>query len=104
MTPIEPAATGLSIGTIALVGVVVIVGGVIIYLNSSKRKEKRNSSSKDPIPKILTDENRYKGNKAVIEDAIKEKDWKTLEEMLDSRTSDFPDLIEMIKQALKNRS
>jgi len=96
-------ATGLSIGTIALVGGAILVAGVIIYLNNSKKKGKINSSSKGSINKILTDENRYKGDKLVIEDAIKEKDWETLEDMLDSRTSDFPDLIQMIKKALNNR-
>lgn len=93
MTP----ETGLSIGIIAL------AGGVIIYLNNSKKKGKNSSSSQGSINKILTDENRYKGDKLIIEDAIREKDWETLEDMLNSRTSDFPDLIEMIKKALKNR-
>ena len=104
MTPTAPAvATGLSIGTIALVGGVILVAGTIIYLNNSKKQNKNNSSSQGSINKILTDENRYKGDKLVIEDAIKEKDWKTLEDMLNSRTSDFPDLIKMIKKALNNR-
>ena len=104
MTPVAPAvATGLSIGTIALVGGIIIVAGAIIYLNNSKKKGRSNSSNQGSINKILTDENRYKGDKLVIEDAIKEKDWETLEDMLNSRTSDFPDLIQMIKKALNNR-
>lgn len=105
MTPVASAtATGISIGTIALVGGVVLVAGTIIYLNSSKKRTRSKSSlSKGSINKILTDENRYKGDKLVIEDAIREEDWEILEDMLDSRTSDFPDLIQMIKKALKNR-
>jgi hypothetical protein len=104
MTPAAPAvATGLSIGTIALVGGVILVAGAIIYLNNSKKKGRSNSSSQGSINKILTDENRYKGDKLIIEDAIREKDWETLEDMLKSRTSDFPDLIKMIKKALNNR-
>jgi len=103
MTPLEPAAaTGLSIGTIALVGGVILVTGAIIFLNNSK-KESSNSSSQGSINKILTDENRYKGDKLIIEDAIRKNDWEILEDMLDSRTSDFPDLIQMIKKALNNR-
>ncbi len=104
MTPAAPAvATGLSIGTIALVGGVILVAGAIIYLNNSKKKVRSNSSSQGSINKILTDENRYKGDKLVIEDAIREEDWETLEDMLNSRTSDFPDLIKIIKKALKNK-
>ena len=75
----------------------------IKYLNNSKKKERSNSSSQGSINKILTDENRYKGDKLIIEDAIREEDWETLEDMLKSRTSDFPDLIKMIKKALNNR-
>lgn len=104
MTPTAPTvATGLSIGTIALVGGVIIVAGAIIYFNNSKKKRKSNSSSQGSINKILSDENRHKGDKLVIEDAIKEKDWETLEDMLNSRTSDFPDLIIIIEDALKNK-
>ena len=62
-----------------------------------------NQIKKTPIKKILSDENRYKGDKSIVTTAIKEKDWETLEDMLNSDTSDFPDLIEIIKKALNNR-
>jgi len=78
MTPAAPAvATGLSIGTIAL--------------------------AQDSVDKLSTHDHRYKVDKSIIEDAIKESDWQILEDMLDSRTSDFPDLIQMIKEALNNK-
>jgi len=92
------AAAGISTGTIVLVGGVILIAGAIFYLKNSNSKAEKTS-----VKKILTDENRYKGYKSVIEDAIGEKDWETLEDMLNSRTSDFPDLIQMIKKALNNR-
>lgn len=99
MAPVATtAAAGISTGTIVLVGGVILIAGAIFYLKNSNSKAEKTS-----VKKILTDENRYKGYKSVIEDAIKEEDWETLEDMLSSRTSDFPDLIQMIKKALNNR-
>jgi len=62
-----------------------------------------NLKEEKSIGKLLSDEDRYNGDKSIIEDAINEKDWETLEDMLESSTSDFPDLINMINNALKNR-
>lgn len=100
MAPVATTATatGISTGTIVLLGGVILIAGAIFYLKNSSNKPEKNS-----VKKILTDENRYKGYKSVIEDAIIEEDWETLEDMLKSRTSDFPDLIQMIKKALNNR-
>jgi len=89
---------GLSLGTLSLVGGAIFVAGTVYYLSSSESKEKEES-----INKLLSDEDRYNGDKSIIEDAINEKDWETLEDMLESSTSDFPDLINMINNALKNR-
>jgi len=101
MTPAAPAvATGLSIGTIALIGSVVLVLGTVIYFN---KKQKNISLAQDSVDKLSTHDHRYKVDKSIIEDAIKESDWQILEDMLDSRTSDFPDLIQMIKEALNNK-
>ena len=102
MTPAP--AVGLSIGTTVLIGGTVLVVGTIIYLNYLKKNDKVDILSQDSINKILSDEDRYKGDKSIIEDAIKEKDWETLEDMLNSRTSDFPDLIDKIKKALKHKN
>jgi len=93
-----PVIAGLSLGTLSLVGGAILVAGTVYYLSSSESKEKEES-----INKLLSDEDRYNGDKSIIEDAINEKDWETLEDMLESSTSDFPDLINMINNALKNR-
>jgi len=85
---------------IAAVGIAAFATGVFKNL---KKNERSNSSTPNNINKILTDDNRHHGDRLVIEEAIKEKDWETLEEMLGSRTSDFPDLIQMIKKALERK-
>lgn len=95
MTP----AAGISTGTIVLIGGVIVIAGAIYYLKSTSRIKTKESS----VTNILTKENRKKGYKSVIEDAIKEEDWETLEDMLNSRASDFPDLLKMIKKALENK-
>lgn len=94
-----PTIAGVSIGTIGLVGGVIIVAGIAYYVKKSKGKVEQEVN----LNKILSDDDRYNGDKSIIEDAIKEKDWETLEDMLESSTSDFPDLINMINNALKNR-
>jgi len=93
-----PVIAGLSLGTLSLVVGAILVAGTVYYLSSSESKEKEES-----INKLLSDEDRYNGDKSIIEDAINEKDWEILEDMLESSTSDFPDLINMINNALKNR-
>jgi|GEM_PF-2233554 len=101
MTP--AAGAGVSIGTIALVGgvIVVVVAGVAYLLYKSSNNK---SSSKKPIKKIISDENKYKGDKNIVMNAIKEKDWDILEELLkDKSFQQYPDLIEMVKEALKQK-
>ena len=97
MTPV--AITGISVGTVALIGGIVLIAGVgYILLNSKKKKEKETS-----VSEILTKKGRYEENKSLIEDAIKNKDYDYLERKLNSKMSDFPDLVNIIKNALKNR-
>ena len=56
------------------------------------------------LHKLISDEDKYKGDKSIIEDAIREKDWKTLEDFQDRPgLKKFPDLIKMIEEALKNK-
>ncbi|CAA6808840.1 MAG: Unknown protein [uncultured Sulfurovum sp.] len=93
------ATTGISVGTGALIGGIVLIAGVgYILLNSNKRKGKENS-----VSKMLTKEGRYEEYKSLIEDAIKSDDYEYLERKLNSKMMDFPDLIEMINDALKNK-
>jgi len=98
MTPASTAATGLSTGTILLIGgVILLAGGIYYFYTQNSIKEK------DSLKKLLSDEDRYETDKKIIEEAIENKDWEILEDMLDSSTRDFPDLIEMIKKALANK-
>ena len=90
------ATTGISVGTVALIGGIVLIAGVgYILFNSNKKKTS--------VSEILTKEGRYKEYKSLIEDAIKSGDYEYLERKLNSRMTDFPDLINMINEALKNK-
>jgi tRNA A37 N6-isopentenylltransferase MiaA len=104
MTPKPVIDSGISIGTIVLFGSITLLAvGTVYYLTRLNRNRNINQIKKTPIKKILSDENRYKGDTSIIATAIKEKDWETLEDMLNSDTRDFPDLIEIIKEALNNK-
>lgn len=84
-----------------LIGGAIVVAGVayFLYKNSDNEKEKGGA-----VNNLLSDENRYKRDKNIIEDALREEDWDTLEGMLNSKSiKDFPDLIKMIEEALKGK-
>lgn len=95
------AGAGISLGTIALVGGVIAVAG-IAYLIYKNNDDKLKATSK-PLKKLIDDEDKYKGYKIMIETAIQEKNWQTLEELIDSRVKKYPDLINMINEALKEK-
>jgi hypothetical protein len=85
-----------------LIGGAIVIAGVayFIYKNSDEKVNNDNQ----PIEKLLSDENRYKGDKNIVQNAIKEKDWEMLEELIKDRSiKDFPDLIKIIEEALKGR-
>lgn len=85
-----------------LIGGAIVIAGVayFIYKNSDEKVNNDNQ----PIEKLLSDENRYKGDKNIVQNAIKEKDWEMLEELIkDKSIKDFPDLIKMIEEALKGK-
>ena len=91
-----------AIGTIALIGGIVVVG--VAYLVYKNSKNEKMVKEKAVVNNLLSDENRYKRDKSIIDDAMAEKDWETLEDMLNSKSiKDFPDLIKMIEEALKNK-
>ena len=48
-------------------------------------------------------QSRYRQAKFLIEEAIELKRWDFLEDELNTTTQEFPDLIAMIKEALKNK-
>lgn len=87
--------------------VVYILGGIVIsgvvYYFYKQNYTDNEINNKKPIKKLIEDEDKYNGYKTIIENAIKEKDWQTLEDFLDSRAKRFPDLIKMIEEALKER-
>ena len=99
MTPV--AGAGVSIGTIALVGGVVVIAGVAYFLYKNSNNT---NSSKETITKIISDDDKYIRDKRVVIDAIEEKDWDILEELLkDKNFKRYPDLIKMAKEALKQK-
>jgi len=101
MSPVTTGA-GISIGTVALVGGVIVVAGIAYLIYKSSDAKGTQSSSK-PMKKLLEDDDKYNTYKTIISEAIKEQDWKTLEDFLDSRAKKYPDLVDMINKALKER-
>ncbi|MDD2507562.1 MAG: hypothetical protein PHS78_00810 [Aliarcobacter skirrowii] len=94
-----------AIGTAVIIGgIVVVAAGVAYFMYKNKNRDNIsiNSSSK-PVGKLLSDDDRYDTDKTIILTAIVEQDWETLEDLLVSSTQDFPDLIKMIEEALKNK-
>ncbi|MGJ0360197.1 hypothetical protein [Aliarcobacter cryaerophilus] len=92
-----------AIGTAVIIGGIVVVGvAYFMYKNKNRDNISINSSSKR-VGKLLSDDDRYDTDKTIILTAIVEQDWETLEDLLVSSTQDFPDLIKMIEEALKNK-
>lgn len=84
-----------------LIGGAIVIAGVAYFVFKNSEEKVDNNQS---IEKLLSDENRYKGDKNIVQNAIKEKDWEMLEELINDRSiKDFPDLIKMIEEALKGR-
>jgi hypothetical protein len=82
-------------------GIVVVATGVLAtakILYDNHQLSKNNNLSE-----ILSDEKRYETDKELIEEAIQHEDWETLKQMLNSSTSDFPNLINMIEDALSKQ-
>ena len=91
-----------AIGTVVLIGGIV-VAGVAYSMYKNKNSDNISNNSAKPVGKLLSDDDRYDTDKTIILRAIAEKDWETLEDLLDSSTQDFPELIKMIEEALKNK-
>jgi len=100
MSPIA-TGTGISLGKVALIVGIVVVGGIIYF--AYKNNDKQSKQSNKSMKKLLDDDDIYNTYKTIIDEAIQEKDWQTLEDFLDSRAKKYPDLIQMIKKALNNR-
>ena len=91
-----------AIGTVVLIGGIV-VAGVAYFMYKNKNSDNISNNSAKPVGKLLSDDDRYDTDKTIILRAIAEKDWETLEDLLDSSTQDFPDLIKLAKEALANK-
>lgn len=89
------------LGAVVVIGGAALVAGAcyLIYKNNNGDTARREK----PIEKLLSDDDRYDTDKTIILRAIEEEDWGTLEDLLDSSTKDFPDLIRIINNALKDR-
>ena len=89
-----------AIGTVVVIGGIVVAGvAYLMYKNSDNKKTKNKFSDS-----LSTKEDRYKSDKKIMEDAMVENDLETLEAMSrDRRVKEFPDLIKMIEEALKNK-
>lgn len=84
-----------------LVGGVIVVAGIAYLMQKNSHTRQNDTQS---IKKLLSDEDRYRGDKRIVFNAIQENDWDTLEELLkDNGIKEFPDLINMIKEALKQK-
>ena len=92
-----------AIGTAVIIGGIVVVGVAYFMYKNKNRDNISISSSSKRVGKLLSDDDRYDTDKTIILTAIVEQDWETLEDLLVSSTQDFPDLIKMIEEALKNK-
>jgi hypothetical protein len=82
-------------GIIFVAGLVAVALGIYV-INKKNKKPK--------IKEFWSDEEHYNEMKCLIDNYIQKKEWDKLELFLDSSVKDFPDLIEKIEDALKNRS
>ncbi len=101
MAPVATAGSGISLGTVALMGGVIVVAGIAYFIYKNNNKE-----AKDPkyVNTLINDADRYEREKNIILQAISEQDWEILEDSRQDRsTKDFPDLIKMIEKALKQK-
>ncbi len=81
------------------------IGFLVLIVRSNLNKRQKSKSAQKALDKLSDKNYQYEINKSIIEDAIQEQDWETLEDMLRNSYSlkeEFPDLVDMIKKALKN--
>ena len=83
-----------------IIGVITIITIIIVMIFFKKNRPNK-PIEQASITTIISDEGRYKEDKALIDDAIKTHDYEMLKEMLNSQTKDFPDLIQRITKALQ---
>lgn len=92
--------------TTTAVGIGIAICAVAICIwqaNKQKSTEQRVSSSPKSRESEEDRQKRYAHYKSSIERAIKNQNWEYLEEAKQTGITDFPDLIAMINEALKNK-
>ncbi len=103
----------MEIGFIFII-LVILIGGWIMIDKIKKIGEKskgffnnkflKNTNKDNEIPPLISEDDEYIGNKWLIENAIKEKDWDRLNAMLkEDDIIKHDKFINMIKNALKNK-
>ncbi len=92
---------------ILIVAVVLLI--LIVPIIYFFKKPQKNTSINDNKPKLISNDNikpiinnddKYHSDKHLIEDFIKDKEWQSLQSMLETSNID-PDLKSMIEEALK---
>ena len=104
-TTAAAATSGLS-GTLVLgIGIVICAGVAFCIWQANRQKDTEQSASNAPKNGESTEDRqrRYAHYKSSIERAIKNQNWEYLEEAKQTGMTDFPDLIAMINEALKNK-
>lgn len=89
-----PKGESSSLSTTSIVIIAILAIGAIFFIKKvidTKKMLDRDRQS------------RYRQAKFLIEEAIELKRWDFLEDELNTTTQEFPDLIAMIKEALKNK-
>lgn len=89
-----PKQESSSLSTTSIVIIAILAIGVVVFAKKAVERKKLVQKEK---------QSRYRVAKSRIEKAIQRGQWVTLEEELNTTTQDFPDLMAMIKEALKNK-
>ncbi|MDE6978010.1 MAG: hypothetical protein K2O85_00365 [Helicobacter sp.] len=104
-TTAAAATSGLS-GTLVLgIGVVICAGVAFCIWQANRQKGTEQTLPNKPKSGESKEDRqrRYAHYKSSVERAIRNQNWEYLEESKQTGMTDFPDLITMINEALKNK-
>ena len=104
-TTAAAATSGIS-GTLVLgIGVVICAGVAFCIWQANRQKDAGQSAASSPKSGESKEDRqrRYEHYKSSVERAIRNQNWEYLEESKQTGMTDFPDLIAMINEALKNK-
>ena len=89
-----PKGESSSLSSTSIVIVALLAIGAVFFIKKAIDTKKMLEKSR---------QSRYRVAKSRIEEFIRLKRWDFLEDELNTTTQDFPDLMAMIKEALKNK-